>query len=240
MPYFLSPALARFRDEINARWPSRSKVSDGWIGDASHAARYSSHNPLWSASGRWSGVVRAIDVTNDSEEMRLAVVKAAVGHPACWYVISKGVIYSRTYGWVPRRYTGSNPHNSHVHISLSENSVAWDSAVPWLPKPAEQPAPRQIVKVQPRAVSLKVVRNQFMRAAGLMDGKPAPRNAVRRVQRSLNATVGARLSVDGIAGERTLNAWGQHERKVGKVGRPRIPDAKSLAALAQGRFRVVA
>src|SRR5690606_33267754 len=47
-----------------------------------------------------------------------AILDAVIGDHRVWYVIHKGVIYSRTHGWSARRYTGSNPHNHHIHVSL--------------------------------------------------------------------------------------------------------------------------
>src|SRR5690606_29069239 len=58
MSYYLAPSLVKLRDLINQNWPNRDKSSDGWIGDPSHQARKSDHNPDYSAGG----VVRAIDV----------------------------------------------------------------------------------------------------------------------------------------------------------------------------------
>lgn len=45
MPWYLAPSLAQLRAEVNARWPKRSKASDGTIGDRAHSARTSDHNP---------------------------------------------------------------------------------------------------------------------------------------------------------------------------------------------------
>ena len=45
MSWTLAPALVQLRQELNARWPGRSKASDGTIGDAAHKARVSEHNP---------------------------------------------------------------------------------------------------------------------------------------------------------------------------------------------------
>lgn len=55
------------RDQVNKRWPSRNKASDGWIGDAAHAAREG-----WGTNGKGSyhnpdpnGIVHAIDLDED-------------------------------------------------------------------------------------------------------------------------------------------------------------------------------
>ena len=118
MGFYLVPALVALRNEVNARFSHRDKSSDGWIGDASHAARKSSHNPDWAHGG----AVRAIDVDIDDNdpaaELRLLVVEAARHDRRVWYVISNGVIYSRTFGFAPRKYTGSNGHFKHVHVSV--------------------------------------------------------------------------------------------------------------------------
>lgn len=55
----LANSLTRLRDQVNAAFPNRNKASDGWIGDASHAASASDHNP------NSQGVVSALDLTND-------------------------------------------------------------------------------------------------------------------------------------------------------------------------------
>jgi len=111
MVYFLSPALVRLRSEVNALWPGRSKASDGWIGDTSHAARKSDHNPDYSAGG----IVRAIDVTNDGINVD-AFISSVIRDARCRYVISRGRIWTRESGWQP--YTGPNGHHHHVHVSV--------------------------------------------------------------------------------------------------------------------------
>lgn len=148
--YFLAPSLVRLRDEVDARYPKRDKASDGWIGDPSHAARVSDHNPCWTCSGRSRGIVRAIDIDISPDgradaDLRTEVLRAAIGDPRVWYVISNGIIYSRTYGFAPRTYTGSNPHTQHVHISLNgANGISGDpgnfNTAAWFDK---TPPPRQ-------------------------------------------------------------------------------------------------
>jgi hypothetical protein len=123
--YFLAPSLVTFRNSINKEFPDRDKRSDGWIGDASHSARESEHNPCWECTGYQNGIVRATDTDIDDNDagrdLRREILNAAVGHPAVWYVISNGIIYSRTYDFRARKYEGSNGHFAHVHISINKN-----------------------------------------------------------------------------------------------------------------------
>lgn len=141
MSWFLAPSLVKLRDEVNERWPNRDKASDGAVGDTSHSARVSSHNPLWSAPGNWSGVVRAVDIDGNGkvgERTPLvdAVLDATLGDPRVWYVIWNRSIWSRTHGWQRRYYDGVNAHDKHVHVSLREDAAAWGDTRPWLEEAA--------------------------------------------------------------------------------------------------------
>jgi hypothetical protein len=116
--YFLSPALARLRAEINTLWPHRDKTSDGWIGDASHAARPSDHNPDWSDGG----IVRAVDIDEDlvagltAAGEAMPLVNQILRDARTRYVIYEGRIWTRENGWQP--YSGVNAHRHHVHVSV--------------------------------------------------------------------------------------------------------------------------
>lgn len=119
---YLAPSLAEFRKTVNDNFPKRDKSSDGWLGNAAHAKTKSEHNP------DAKGCVHAIDVDVDDNDtgrdLRREILKACVGHKAVWYVISNGIIYSRTYNFAARAYTGPNPHKTHVHISILLTSAA--------------------------------------------------------------------------------------------------------------------
>lgn len=132
MSYYLAPALDKLRDEVNNLWPNRSKRSDGWIGDAAHSARTSDHNPDWSAPGLRRGIVRALDLTTTS--LTTADVDLLLHHTSNdWrmeYVIHNRRIWTRqAQRWRP--YYGSNPHTSHVHISLRWDAAAESSRQNW-------------------------------------------------------------------------------------------------------------
>ena len=139
----LAPTLRVLRDEINARWPNRDKTSDGTLGNASHAAGSSDHNP----DSR--GVVCALDIDEDlwgptdpapsfhsgtpaAGLVRELIRNAQVGDtPQLFYVIYENKIYSRTYGWMEQNYTGANAHDHHVHISVYHDPKRADSTEPW-------------------------------------------------------------------------------------------------------------
>mgnify|MGYP006273150455 CR=1 FL=1 len=128
MAWHLAPSLVNFRDEVNRRWPNRPKRSDGTIGNASHAARKSDHNP------NERGSVNAIDITYPGVDAR-QIIDAVKRHPAAAYVIFNRKIYSRTHGWVAQPYSGVSPHTDHLHISIQQTVAAEQSVAPWLSRP---------------------------------------------------------------------------------------------------------
>ncbi len=123
-------SLLTLLGQVNSRWPTRSKDSDGTKGDDAHAARKSDHNPV-------NGVVHALDITHDpahgfnsyafaDEILRQQDTRLS-------YVISNHRIGSGPHGVQPgvwRKYTGSNPHDHHCHISVVESPAA-DDTTPW-------------------------------------------------------------------------------------------------------------
>jgi hypothetical protein len=117
---WLSHAAKEMRERINHRYPDRDKRSDGWIGDAKHRAEKSDHNP------DKIGCVRAIDIDRDlsnhkSEAYYLAdqIRQCAKRDKRIAYVIYNGKIASPIMGWKWRKYRGTNPHESHIHISFT-------------------------------------------------------------------------------------------------------------------------
>lgn len=120
----LCAAGKQLREQIDDAFADRDRTSDGWIGDTRHAARPSDHNP--DANG-W---VRAIDVDRDlsgkakpdimpdlADQIRLA---GKSGEKRISYVIFDGRIASSRLNWRWRKYTGSNKHNHHCHISFTQ------------------------------------------------------------------------------------------------------------------------
>lgn len=125
MSWHLAPALAQLRAEVNKKWPNRSKASDGTIGDASHSARTSDHNP----NNRRS--VNAMDITVSGID-KGTLIAVAKKHPSVRYIISDRKIMNRDIGnFRARNYTGANPHTKHVHISLYQSATAENRTQSW-------------------------------------------------------------------------------------------------------------
>lgn len=124
MSWKLAKILEETRRTLDNKYPSRSKTSDGTIGDTAHAARKSGHNP---AKSRWSRtpIVRAIDIThdpvNDVDCASLAEHLRVSKSDSLAFVIYNHRIFAGNGGispWTWRRYYGSNPHTKHIHIEV--------------------------------------------------------------------------------------------------------------------------
>lgn len=124
-------SLDKLLSQINAKWPNRDKSSDGSIGDANHASRSSDHNP-------WvdDGVVTARDFTHDPahgfDSYAFAEHLRQTEDPRIKYVISNSRIFSsETSPWVWRKYSGTNAHDHHVHVSVKPEKKFYDSVTDW-------------------------------------------------------------------------------------------------------------
>lgn len=126
---FLAPALAKLRDEIDARAPHRSTVSDGWIGDPAHASRHSDHNP------EPDGSVDAIDITHDPAHgvdcaLLADEIKDDPRLQGGGYIIWNWRIWNPDIARIWRPYSGTNGHTKHMHVSVSD--AGQNNTSPWL------------------------------------------------------------------------------------------------------------
>jgi hypothetical protein len=109
--------------QLDTLYPNRSKASDGWIGDPAHASRTSDHNP-----DRY-GIVRARDFTHDpDDDMGIDCHWLATMLVKSFDTRIKYIIWNRRIwqwnGW--QAYSGTNPHTSHLHLSVKATSIADD------------------------------------------------------------------------------------------------------------------
>jgi hypothetical protein len=212
MSWHLAPSLVQLRSEVNRRWPNRPKGSDGTVGDTSHNARKSDHNP------NERGSVNAFDITYPGVDPKI-VIAAVSKHPSANYVIFNKNIYSKKSNWKAVAYTGTNPHKTHLHVSILQSASAERDTTPWLAGATVKPKPKP------------VKRSTFPLPAGQAFGRRATakvhngyRNSedksdVKRIQRKLGVS-----PVSGWFGpvtEKAVKRWQLRRliRRTGLVGK---------------------
>lgn len=131
--------LKQLLAQVNTLSPNRNKASDGSIGDIAHQNRTSDHNPhILGADGK--GIVTAMDITHDPQGKcdcnALASALQINKDSRIKYVIwNKRIMNSATISgtapWTWRPYTGENPHNKHIHISVNCDPASYDSKTAW-------------------------------------------------------------------------------------------------------------
>lgn len=190
-----SPAcLAALRD-ATARWPRRSKRSDGIMGDARHQAKPSDHN-----------LGNAVDITHDPANGcdGFLVSRAAINDPRTQYVIFNREIWNvdrqneGDNGWRP--YHGDNPHTKHVHVSIKasmrEDARRWPFA-----DMATAPAPDDDEPDTAKPFDLMTREGQAAALSALgFDASQSLIDATIAFQRSVD------LDDDGIIGPKTRRA----------------------------------
>lgn len=112
---YLAPSLNNLFNEIDARWPNRDRRTDGW---------YTNSRKSYGHNREERGLVHAIDVDDDGIDENFIIDHIYRGRSVLWYVIWNRTIWSNTYGFRPRRYTGPNPHTDHMHIEIYHTTTA--------------------------------------------------------------------------------------------------------------------
>lgn len=159
---YLAPSLDTFRNEIGEVFPDHLTI--GWMAAPTHP-KPSDHWP------NERGSVNAIDVPSENVDVD-AIIAAAIKHPSTWYVISRGKIYSSTYGFAERDYDGSNPHDSHTHISIHSTVEAEQNTSSWGLEGEMALTNEEIEKIAKAvwAVGLNVVGKDGPQTAGAVQG----------------------------------------------------------------------
>lgn len=134
-------SLDQLLDQLDELAPRRSRRSDGSIGDVLHASRDSDHNPWWELAGQ--RYVTARDFTHDPRGgmscQWLAESLQRGRDRRLKYVIWDRTIMSGDRGpspWLWRPYSGSNPHEHHLHLSVVADARSL-SRIPWQLTPRE-------------------------------------------------------------------------------------------------------
>lgn len=143
--WVLVPCLVSLRTEFNKLAPNRDKASDGSIGDSAHSRSSSDHNPDETGVTPYEdsdsiNEVHAIDLDKDlrrsgwsmEKAVRIIVERHRTGKDnRLQNIIWNGRIWSRSWGWTARKYTGSNPHDKHAHFSARYTTAQEQDTRPW-------------------------------------------------------------------------------------------------------------
>lgn len=131
----IAPAASSILTQASALWPNRNRASDGLLGDQAHAARTSDHNP------GHNGLVHAADLTHDpANGVDCNVLAEQVkDDPRVKYVIWNRRIWNPSISRSWRAYTGSNPHDHHMHVSVTD-AGEYDTS-PWFDTAKEPDMP---------------------------------------------------------------------------------------------------
>ena len=137
-----TPAAIAVLRQATAICPLRMKASDGLLPSKAHILQNpnSDHNTGLAVDlthDKLGGIDCSIIFEKLKEDKRVA------------YLIFKGTIWSEKKG--DRRYTGSNPHNKHLHISI-KSAMATDTTpwFPWLGTPKAINKVKSKVKLLPK------------------------------------------------------------------------------------------
>lgn len=131
----VAKSLLKLRAQVNAMAPNRAKDNDGTIGDTSHQKRSSDHNP-------WvdEGVVTAMDITNDpahgcSSDAIAEAIRASRDRRVKYIIWNRRIANHAALdgqpAWAWRPYSGSNPHDHHVHVSVLPEKSLYDDESTW-------------------------------------------------------------------------------------------------------------
>lgn len=203
----LVAAGVTLRDQINDRFPKRDKSSDGWIGDSSHQARPSDHNP--DAQG-W---VHAIDIDEDfgakgdnrkfADQLIAYARDRRKGSERLKYTVYEDKVASGTYDdtfWVWR---GSGyGHTHHIHVSFTEAAEKdgrefdlpifyngqWDGNVPALASVLKAQKDASVKNRAAYRLACRLKDKGFYQGDVRPEGEQGyPRKAVEAFQKSVGA-----------------------------------------------------
>jgi hypothetical protein len=143
--WILVPCLVSLRTEFNRLAPARDRTSDGSIGDAAHRQEASDHNPDETGRTPYSDAdrineVHAIDVDDDLRKpgwnmtkcVEIIVRRHRAGQDdRLQNLIYNRRIWSRSWGWTARAYTGASAHTEHAHFSSRYTTAQERDTRPW-------------------------------------------------------------------------------------------------------------
>lgn len=158
-----TPAAVAVLRQATALWPKRNRASDGLLPSKAHIAQNpnSDHN---------TGL--AVDLTHDPKRGVdcAELFERLKGDARVSYLIFNRRIWVSKQG--EKKYSGSNPHEKHLHISIKAEYAKDDSPwFAWVAKPKKTPASvtkTVIAKVQKPKKKPAKTNNEKLRRKSLL------------------------------------------------------------------------
>jgi hypothetical protein len=142
-----TPAAISALRQATALRPNRNKASDGLLPSAAHQLQNpdSDHNTGF-----------AVDITHDPVFgiNGYQVYENLKSDKRVKYLIFKGKIWTPEKG--DRKYTGSNQHNKHCHISIKDD--CGDDTSPWFPWMGKATAINKVKANLPKPLPKKEIK----------------------------------------------------------------------------------
>jgi hypothetical protein len=195
----LAKSLIALYSQIDTKFPLRNKSGDGTIAGAAHHRR----NPKSDHEPDANGVVRALDITHDPahgvDTYRLAENLRIGRDRRIKYVISQCKIfgdegYASRNGvspWTWGHYGGSNPHDTHVHVSVNASDALADDISAWsLGDVSSEDHPR--LKLGDGGDAVQIVQENVGSQSCLPKAPPAQSRRGTRRNRSVQSRPAAR------------------------------------------------
>lgn len=115
-----APAARAMLDEASARWPTRSRVSDGILPSAAHTIQNpTSDHERGDAVDLTDDPSSGCDVSAQFERIAANLIAGVERRPT--YLIHDRRIFNLSIAPWWRPYHGSNPHTSHGHTSIDHD-----------------------------------------------------------------------------------------------------------------------
>src|SRR5689334_20654371 len=137
--WIVVPNLLEGKEQLDERFPHREHGAEGTIGDQAHQGSASSHNPDETGKPEFSdhdsvNEVRAADFDKDLHDDHGVTMEQVVqlwltylrAGQMWWirYLIYNGRIWHRRDNFATHTYTGSDKHESHVHVTSDFTNAA--------------------------------------------------------------------------------------------------------------------
>lgn len=224
-PWALVACLKALHGEFDLLFPKRDHASDGTIGDLRHQQESSDHNPDETGRTPYTDAdtlneVHAIDVDDDLRKagwsmdrcLQIIILRHRNGQDdRLQNVIYNRRIWSRSWGWTAKAYTGASAHTEHAHFSARYTSAQEADTRPWGLLAAEAASHTPPVSPKPGSRTLRKGMTGpdvafVQRWLGLPDdGKFGPKTeaAVEKYQDMRGITS------DGVVGKATWKQMGK-------------------------------